>query len=189
MLKPYRELVALCVVLITTGCLAPQGRVTSETGKRSCLRQIAVEMPLSSQQEKRSAYRNCLRSIDEKLANAALLEKERQDKAESEKRLAKQLRQASWASQEERWLHCRSNQNTIVELDRIHTRAYAMLLGANNRSNQSTPEKADLQRALNSIRSEIAIAIPEKMRAGQPLIPDSLRTFKRCNPDDFRSFE
>ena len=187
MLASSRQLVILWVVLITTGCVAV--RTTSETGKRTCLRQVATEMPLNSQQEKQDAYRDCLRSIDERLTKAAFLEKELQEKAESEALLAEQLKRATWASQEERWLYCRSNQTTIADLDRRHTRAYAKFLAATNRSSQSTNEKANLEIELNSIRAEISTAIPERMRAGQVLIPDSLRTFKHCNPDNFKSFE
>ena len=187
MLKMYKEFVVLCIIFISSGCVPTSGRLTSETGKRACLRQVAMAMPLNNQQEKQVAYRDCLRSIDKKLTQAALVEKARQEKAESEKILAEQLEQASWASQEERWLHCKSNQHVIIELDRRHTRAYSKLLGGSNRPNQPTTEKADLERELNSIRVEIAMAIPERMRAGQPLIPDSLLIFKHCNSDDFTS--
>ena len=183
----YREVVILWVVLITTGCVAV--RTTSEAGKRTCLRQVAAEMPLNSPQEKQDAYRECLRGIDERLTKAALLEKELQEKAQSEKLLAEQLKQATWASQEERWSFCKSNQKTIAELDRRHTRAYAKLLAANNRSSQSITEKAGLEIELNSIKAEISTAIPERMRAGQTLIPDSLLIFKHCNPVNFKSIK
>ena len=164
-------------------CTKPSASLTSEAGRSACLRQIAVELPMGSQQEKQSAYRDCLDDIDQKLEQSRLVEKNKNDQMQAAKELAEELKRQSWATTQERIMHCKFNQQTIIELDKRHTRAYAQLLNAHNQAGLSQAEKVDRQRALDTIQSELATLIPERMRAGKPLIPDSLQTFKTCKED------
>ena len=164
-------------------CTKQIASLTSETGRSACLRQIAIELPMGSQQEKQAAYRDCLDDIDQKLEQSRLEEKNKKAQMQIAKELAEDLKRQSWATTQERIMHCKFNQQTIIELDKRYTRAYARLLNANNQAGLSQAEKVDRQRALDAIQSELATLIPERMRAGKPLIPDSLQTFKTCKED------
>jgi len=176
----YRIQIVSVLAITLMGCTKPSTSLTSEAGRSACLRQVAVELPMGSQQEKQAAYRDCLENIDQKLEQSRLEEQAKQDQIQTAKESAEDLERQSWASTQERMMHCKFNQKSIIELDKRHTRAYAQLLNAHNQAGLPQAEKAERQRALDAIQSELASLIPERMRAGKPLIPDSLQTFKTC---------
>lgn len=174
------------VGLTITGCTTPKTSFTSDAGRGACLERIATELPAASQKEKQEAYRQCLINIDQTLTELKETAEEQaaQDKAKQAK--ASEEEQSAWATPQEKIVFCKLNQDEMIALDRLYTRAYAQLLDAYKKG-ASKQQKEDLQSEINDIRDEIDSLIPERMRSGQPLIPNVLRTYKRCNLEQLKS--
>lgn len=172
--------------LTLAGCTAPKTSFTSEAGRSACLERIATELPAASQKEKQGAYRQCLTDIDKTLAELKKTAAEQAAQAKARQDEASAKEQSTWATSQEKLVHCKLNQDEMIDLDRRHTRAYAQLLDAYKKG-ASKEQKENLQADINDIRNEISLLIPERMRSGQPLIPNVLRTYRQCDPDQLKS--
>lgn len=171
--------------LTLAGCTASKTSFTSEAGRSACLEKIATELPAASQKEKQEAYRQCLIDIDQTLAELKRMAAEQAAQAKARQAEASAKEQSTWATAQEKLVHCKLHQDEMIALDRRHTRTYAQLLGA-YKEGASKEKKENLQADINDIRDEVGSLIPERMRSGQPLIPNILRTYKQCDLEQLK---
>lgn len=170
--------------LLATSCTAHIHPI-SEEGRTLCRERAAELAPGTSMDERQRTYRLCLNDVDDtirKNKERSILEERKRSLLTAQ---AERDQRSQWASLQERFAHCKVFQQDIIQAEKARIRALGPKMMA---------DKPDL---LNEQQKEIAIAqyeqslkglsdlIPERMRAGRPLLPDSVEIFSRCSPSDF----
>lgn len=172
------------LVAATYGCSAPKREAVSEDGRTACMEEVASTMLIATQQQKQKKFRECLRTIDARLAAmrkqaAAQQEEERATSIKKNQQLA-----STWESPRVRLNHCKLIQDEVIQLDKDRIRAYARVIGSTS-SNSSPSEVEQFQQEYSDIIRRLDQLIPPAMRANWELVPDALERFKRCDPADF----
>ena len=155
----------------------------SAAARQACEQRLA-NLPLNlASGERRQAMQHCLRSMD-----AELIE-QRQGAAASRAaeaasaRAQQQAAAAGYASAAERYRHCQIHREQVIEAYRAYTTALSRWMAANRDGNgeQQAATQADLDARL----ADLDRLVPEAMRAGQPLWPNAVDQFRRCDPASF----
>ena len=171
--------------LAVAGCSHGQRQGVSAEGKRLCLEQLAQMEPGVPLEHKRSAYRTCLKTIEaERARRASTVAQENRDVIAQEQE-AQRAEASTWASQPERMVHCRLHQQEIVSAERDRQRALGPVMEITRLHGVNSPEAETANAAYQEHVAELERLIPPSMRRGRNLIPDSVRTFSRCDPTDF----
>lgn len=144
--------------------------------QRLCRERMAELPPGSSPRQARLSYARCLRSLDlEPPATAAAPSGETATSAPAAGEPG--------VSAEERYLHCRMHSEAIAAAAATYNRARWTLL--NSTDEPGSPQRQQAQAALDRALEELGRAIPERLRAGQDLVPDALRQFQSCERSNF----
>jgi hypothetical protein len=135
------------------------------------------------QAARKDFFKSCMKTIDSRIAAE-------KNQAEQEKLLLEKQRQeeqsqteASWSSDADRYLFCKSNQPRIQQLDNERIRAYANLVRL-KRSGIPSQELSAAERNYVKIMADLERALPANKRGPWPLLT-AIDRFRRCNPSDF----
>ena len=171
--------------LAVAGCNQGQRQGVSAAGKQLCLERLAQIEPGVPMEHKRSAYRTCLKTIEaERARRTATVAQETREALVREEDA--QLAEAStWASQSDRLVHCRLNQQEILSAERDRQRALGPVINISRLHGVNSAEAASANAVYQQHVAELERLIPPAMRQGRALIPDAVRTFSRCDPKDF----
>ena len=178
---------ALPLLLALSACGQPAGpgdpRAASPSGpdrapangplfnQRDCRELQADLPPTTSILEARQAFSRCLRT-------------RRQASPTTASAPAVAPTPPPGASPAERYQHCRLVSSQLERADRAYNSAAARWSAL--ASQPSDPGHRDAQRQFSRSVAELERLIPPEMRAGQPLIPDAVVQFRRCDPTSFR---
>lgn len=179
----YRHALVALLIGLCTAC-GHQIKTTSSDGRNACLAKVESEIGIASPQQKQAALRQCLKTIDQELAERAA-QAAQENKAEEEAMSQAQAAQeARWDSPQERYQYCKFNQPDVISLEKERIRIYARLNAAESPSSRSGDSTA-LQEQYDDIINQLNNLLPERMRAGWPLIPEAVNRFRQCDPSDF----
>ena len=182
--KP-RSLVAIALAFLLAACGDSKTSAVSERGMEICRQRKADSAVGSSSESIRQAYRACLKSID-----AELIEQTDQDnkqrRSESEAaQNALQSEQANQANQADRYSHCKQVREQVIEAEQLRIRTLGPAMVAARQFGEDSTEASNASAAYEDAVERLDQLIPDSMRAGRPLIPDSVKIFRRCEPGDF----
>ena len=162
----------------------PRSEPVSAAGRSAC-EQRQADLPLNlSSAERRQAMQRCLRSINAELRQQRQTA-EASRSAEAAAELARQqAAEASYASPQERYRHCQLQQEQVIAAYRAYNTALSRWMAASR--DGSAEQQADTRADLDARLADLDRLIPEAMRAGQPLWPNAVDQFRRCDPASFQ---
>lgn len=181
-LHPALAGVVLALASALSACGAAHNRAVSAEGRKACLERMAQMEPGTPLEHKRANFRSCLKTIEPELARLHQAGQAQLQQVQQQRASQAAAQQASWATASERLTHCRLYQQQIGAAERARLQAMAPIIsssrefGADSRQAQSA--QAVYQRQVEALEQ----LIPMRMRHGQPLIPDAVQTFVRCDP-------
>lgn len=169
--------ILLPVLLLAGGCgttaeRAPQA--VSDRGERICRARQTDLPPDTSVLQARGVYATCLRTIDRELANRAAVTSP--DAAVP----------AVLASAERRYLHCRLRSEEIARAYDAYSRATSQWAYADSVYPDDDPRYQAARQAHQRAVAEVERLIPPHLRGNEPLFPDALNRFRRCEREAFR---
>jgi len=166
------------VLLLASGCTdADESRpqVVSDRGERICRERQADLPPGTTAMKARKIYVACLRSIDRELATRSAASSP--DTAEEPVPLA---------SAEQRYLHCRLRSQEIARAYEAYTRSTSLWAYADSVYPDDDPRYLAAHQAHRKAVADVEQLIPPAMRGSEPLFPDALNRFLRCEREGFR---
>lgn len=178
--------ISVLVLLALIGCNTDHSSAISGKGRQLCLERSAQVEPGTPVEQQRVIYRACLKTIEAEL-------KQQQATAAAQNKVQLQQQQiqaaqerASWASPQERLIHCRMHRNEIAAAQSELMRRREPVMALTKQYGDSSPEAraADAQ-----YQEQVAVLdrlIPAAMRHGLPLIPDAVDLFLRCDPKELQ---
>jgi hypothetical protein len=177
----------LACALLLGACASPVRRPLSAQGKKLCLERVAQVEPGTPLEDKRALYRGCLKTIEAERAQGAAAGM--RETLQDQQRLAAAERsaQAGWASNGDRMLHCRLYQQPIIAAERERLQALAPVMTLSRQYGVNSPQAQEANALYQQRVAELERLIPLAMRKGEPLLPNAVQTFVRCDPRDFAS--
>ncbi len=175
----------LACALLLGACGSPERRPLTAAGKKLCLERVAQVEPGTPLETKRTLYRDCLKSIEAERGQDAAAGARETLNAQQRQDAASRAAQAGWASDADRLVHCRLYQQPIIAAERERLRALAPVMAISRQYGVSSPQAQQANAAYQQPVAELERLIPPAMRKGQPLLPDAVQTFMRCDPADF----
>lgn len=175
----------LAWLLLLGACGSPERRPLTAAGKKLCLERVAQVEPGTPLEAKRSLYRDCLKTIESERAQDAAAGTRDTLQAQQRQAAATKAEQAGWASDADRLVHCRLYQQPIIAAERERLRALAPVMAISRQYGVSSPQAQQANAAYQQPVAELERLIPPAIRKGQPLLPDAVQTFMRCDPADF----
>lgn len=180
---------AIAAVVVAGGLLLydrtrPRTQPVSAAGRQAC-EQRQGDLPLNlSAAERRQAMQRCLRSIDADLRQQRQSAEASRAAEAAAARARQQAAEASYASPEERYRHCQIHQEQVIEAYRAYNTALSRWMAA---SRDGSPEQqAETKSDLDARLADFDRLIPVAMRAGQPLWPNAVDQFRRCDSATFQ---
>lgn len=174
-IAPRRCLLAV-LLLLAGGCgpaaeRAPQA--VSDHGVRLCRERQADLPPGTSALQARGVYAACLHTIDRELASGSAAIS------------ADTPPPAGLASAEQRYLHCRLRREEIARAYDAYTRAASEWTHADSVYPDDDPRHRAARLAHQQAVAEVERLIPPVLRGSEPLLPDALNRFRRCEREAF----
>lgn len=179
-----KAVLLLCSIGLLAACSHTQQERVSAAGKNACIDRVANEAALASPGEKQKLYRRCLTTIDNELKRLSMQAEQARSQQLAEQTQAMQNEQNSWLPAAEQLKRCKFTQNAVVSLEKERIRTYARSMAA-----RSPEEQASTQAAYDDIIKEFDRLIPKELRMGQPLVPEAVDRFKRCDAQEFELLE
>jgi hypothetical protein len=173
-----------CVVLLAA-CAPAERRPLSAEGKKLCLERVAQAEPGTPLDAKRTLYRACLKTIETERAQGAAAGTRETLQAQQQQAAATRAAQAGWASDADRLVHCRLYQQPIIAAERERLQALAPVMAISRQYGVNSPQAQEANAAYQQRVAELERLIPPAMRRDQPLLPDAVQAFMRCDPVDF----
>jgi hypothetical protein len=168
--------ILVCLALALAGCGSNQRRPlpqASEAGRRACVEEVQANNPAQGRQ---LAMRRCLASIDQRLRE--------QQRRRQEAQRAGTISPAgapSPQSARQRFLHCRLHQSEIQAAESERQRRQSIWAVVSRQEAPGSISYNEARAAYEDSLNTLERLIPEAMRDGQPLIPDSIRRFMSCD--------
>lgn len=176
--------VLACAVLLGA-CGSPERRPLSAQGKKLCLERVAQAEPGTPLDDKRTQYRACLKTIEAERAQGAAAGARDTQQAQQRQAADARAAQAGWASDADRLVHCRLYQQPIIAAERERLRALAPVMAISRQYGVNSPQAQEANAVYQQRVAELERLIPPAMRQGQPLLPDAVQAFMRCDAADF----
>ncbi|MCS5700659.1 hypothetical protein NZK32_16580 [Cyanobium sp. FGCU-52] len=167
----------LVLLVVAGGCVTDAGRApnaVSDRGERICRERQADLPPGTTAMKARGVYVECLRTIDREMASRA---------AATSPDTTEPVR---LASAEQRYLHCRLRSEEIAKAYDAYTRSTSLWAYADSVYPDDDPRYQTARQAHRQAVAEVERLIPPAMRGGEPLFPDALNRFRRCEREAFR---
>ena len=165
----------LALLLPAGGCgsdAAKAPAVVSDRGERVCRERQADLPPGTTTMRAREIYVDCLHTIDRELATPVTA-----SVPEAPPPLA---------SAEQRYLHCRLYSAEIAAAYEAYTRSTSLWAYADSAFPDDDPRYQAARQAHRKAVAEVERLIPPAMRGSEPLFPDALNRFRRCEREMFR---
>ena len=167
----------LPLLLLAGGCgtaadRAPQA--VSDRGERLCRERQADLPPGTTALRARGEYAACLRTIDRERAGGSAA-------TSTDAPLP-----AGLASAEQRYLHCRLRSEEIARAYDAYRRATDEWAHADSVYPDDDPRYQAARQAHQRAVAEVERLIPPVLRGNEPLFPDALNRFRRCEREAFR---
>ena len=175
----------LACALLLGACGSPKRQPLSAEGKKLCLERVAQTEPGTPLEAKRTLYRACLKTIEAERAQGAAAGTRETQRAQQRQAAANRAAQAGWASDADRLVHCRLYQQPIIAAERERLRALAPVMAISRQYGVNSPQAQEANGAYQQRVAELERLIPPAMRKGQPLLPDAVQAFMRCDAADF----
>lgn len=175
----------LACALLLGACGSPERRRLSAEGKKLCLERVAQVEPGTPLEDKRALYRGCLKTIEAERAQGAAAGSRETLEDQQRQEAANRSAQAGWASDGDRLLHCRLYQQPIVAAERERLLALAPVMTLSRQYGVNSPQAEEANALYQQRITELERLIPPAMRKGEPLLPNAVQTFVRCDPSDF----
>jgi len=175
----------LACALLLGGCGSPERRPLSAEGKKLCLERVAQVEPGTPLEDKRSLYRGCLKTIEAERAQGAAAGLRESQQDQQRQAAAERSAQAGWASDGDRLVHCRLYQQPIIAAERERLQALAPVRTLSRQYGVNSPQAQEANARYQQRVAELERLIPLAMRKGEPLVPNAVQTFVRCDPGDF----
>jgi hypothetical protein len=157
-----------------TACVASAPKV-SERGRSVCRREASQA---ASPQDFSRLYSDCLNDIKARLAR----EDQASRQAESQSAEAPVEEQVSPA---ERYQHCIFRRDDVIAAYREQFALQGPAISLTNQYGYDDDRSIEARRKQEKAYQRLELLIPERMRAGKPLMPDSVEIFQRCDRADF----
>ena len=172
----------VAAMLLQIGC-SRQTNITSQDGHLRCMAELQTSGDFPDAAAKKDFFKSCLKTIDSRIAaeknqveqEKLLLEKQRQEEQSQT--------EASWSSDEDRYLFCKFNQPRIQQLEKERIRTYANIVRL-KRSGIPSQELRAAERQYARIMADLECSLPASKRGPWSLLT-AIDRFSRCNPSDF----
>lgn len=169
-----RLLLVLLLLAGACGTDAPQAPpAVSDRGERICRERQADLPPGTTALRARGVYAACLRTIDRELALSTTLSPDTPPPVVQ-------------ASAEQRYLHCRLHSEEIAKAYHAYTLATSLRAQADSAYPDDDPRYQAARQAHQQAVAAVERLIPPAMRGSEPLFPDALNRFRRCQLESFR---
>ena len=187
-MKGLARIATLALISVSlTSCGVEKPHQVSSQGRQLCFERMAAGAPDLPLEQKRVAFRACLRSIDSELSQQnASVAKEQQTLARNQQAQTA-ARQTNWASDAERLVHCRFHQDQIIAAERDRVRALGPVMSITRQYGVNSPQARDADAAYQQHVAALERLIPESMRRGQPLLPTVVAQFMRCDAQELNA--
>ena len=165
------------LLLLAGGCGPATDRVqraVSDRGERLCRERQADLPPGTTALRARKVFAACLRTIDREPASGSAATS------------ANTPLPVVLASAEQRYLHCRLRSEEIARAYNVYTRATSQWAYADSVYADDDPRYQAARQAHQRAVAEVEHLIPPHMRGNEPLFPDALNRFRRCERESFR---
>jgi len=176
---------SLACAALLAACGSPGRRPLSAEGKQLCLERVAQLEPGTPLEDKRALYRACLKTIEAERAQGAAAGDRDTQQAQQRQAADARAAQAGWASDADRLVHCRLYQQPIIAAERERLRALAPVMAISRQYGVNSPQAQEANAVYQQRVAELERLIPPAMRQGQPLLPDAVQAFMRCDAADF----
>lgn len=173
-----------CLALVWGCSPAPTPQVSAE-GLKTCRERQIEESANANQETLRAAYRSCLKTIDADLKKQAQTDRSQRQQEAQQVQLAAQQQGEGWASASARYTHCRMVQGQVADAEQRRLSALSLALLAARKFGTDSAQAQTANASLNDAIANLERLIPEPMRAGKPLIPDSVKIYQHCDPSQF----
>ena len=167
----------LALLLPAGGCgsdAAKAPAVVSGRGERVCRERQADLPPGTTAMRARGVFVDCLHTIDRELALPARASSPDTDEP------------VPLASPEQRYVHCRLHSEEIAAAYEAYTRSTSLWAYADSAFPDDDPRYQAARQAHRKAVAEVERLIPPAMRGSEPLFPDALNRFRRCERETFR---
>lgn len=175
----------LACALLLGACGSPERHRLSAEGKKLCLERVAQVEPGTPMENKRALYRGCLKMIEAERAQGAAAGTRETLQAQQRQEAANRSAQAGWASDGDRLIHCRLYQQPIIAAERERLQALAPVMTLSRQYGLNSPQAQEANARYQQRIAELERLIPPAMRKGEPLLPNAVQTFVRCDQSDF----
>jgi len=175
----------LACALLLGACGSPERRRLSAEGKKLCLERVAQVEPGTPLEAKRTLYRGCLKTIEAERAQGAAAGTRETLQAQQRQAAAIRSAEAGWASDGDRLIHCRLYQQPIIAAERERLQALAPVMTLSRQYGVNSPQAQEANALYQQRVAELERLIPPAMRKGEPLLPNAVQRFVRCDPSDF----
>jgi hypothetical protein len=89
------------------------------------------------------------------------------------------------ASSAERYIHCIFNRDDVIATYREQFSLQGPAISLTNQYGYNDSRSIEARSKQEKAYQRLELLIPERMRAGKPLMPDSVEIFQRCKRADF----
>jgi hypothetical protein len=165
-------LLGLLPGLTACGPARPQ---VSERGRSVCQREASQA---ASPRAFSKLYSTCLEGVEARLA------REDQVARQTERKSAEVPVEAP-ASAAERYQHCFFKRDDVIATYREQFALQGPAISLTNQYGYNDERSIEARSKQEKAYERLELLIPERMRAGKPLMPDSVEIFQRCDSADF----
>lgn len=85
----------------------------------------------------------------------------------------------------DRYMYCKVHQDRVIAASQQLVAVQGPWVRAMKVGDPNSIEFLDAKRNLESAQAELEKILPPEIRHGQAMVPDAIKTFSTCNPEDF----
>jgi hypothetical protein len=177
---------AISALLLTICSCKARRQTVSTEGMAQCRAEAALTIGISqSQEERQSAFRTCLDTIDGRLqANRRAIQDETSSVASDPSRKSNAAR---LASSSEITTFCSSRKDTIEAKVQAYNEVTGKIGKIMYLESDSNPELRDLEQERQRVLAALEAMIPMAYRLNKPLMPDATSLLMRCDQKEILS--
>jgi hypothetical protein len=162
-------MLALLLPALLSACSSPPAapRVSQE-GRRLCRERMAEESTVTAASRR---FRSCLEGIDAEIAAAAV---------------PATPPPAAQPPRQDPYFHCRRVQRDVIATEQRRLQSQPRWIVAAANLPPTDREYIEAKQAFDAVMKDFDRLIPVEMRNGAALLPDAVRTFMRCDREEFQ---
>lgn len=159
---------------------------TSQDGRKRCFNEANARFLSSEAKDRRDFFRDCLKSIDLKIAAEAEERKLKENAEVTQSRPIFEQSRAMQMSNSDRYAYCKMNQDRINELYKRLLNLKAKLINASKAGSPFAGQKYAFSQELNAIQNQLERVLPIQVRGEWRSIDIAITKFRSCSRSDFQ---